>query len=226
MTHRVEDLVAPGQRSLRKFPLRDVREYALPAGTPILTFDLIGEIVDPHGPSILRRQAILHVEGVARGVRAVGLSDHPVAIVGMKHPDPELGIREPLLRRVTGQALVLRADVDGARDGIDGVDVDGGGQSFHQIAVSIVGQAEPLLTLHPLGGIYRHAQPEPGSALVVADQHRMVVDPHGPAVLRRRAVLLRPLVAIRCVRRQHPLAVLGVDPLLPERGVGRPLLRR
>ena len=79
-----------------------------------------------------------------------------------------------------------------------------------------------------LGEVDPHALPELRLALLVADQHRLVVDPYDAAVLRDHPVL-DVVGAVRLLgehrRLEDPFAIVGVHQLGPQRRVGGQLVR-
>jgi hypothetical protein len=95
---------------------------------------------------------------------------------------------------------------------------------------AIVVREEPdlLLRLFAVGDVDHHALPEPGQPVVVPDEHRLVTDPDGPALAGHEPVLLDERLAALVgaqVLRQHTLAVVRVQELHPQVGVGGPGLR-
>jgi hypothetical protein len=78
--------------------LRVLRLATLVADDRLLVEDVDGRAVGGH-------EAVLEVDGDLLARMARELRGHPVGVVGMQEPDPELRVLDPALRRVAGQLL-------------------------------------------------------------------------------------------------------------------------
>ena len=114
---------ALGERLLRDVAGRHVDHVALRVERVAgLVPHADGDVVDPHDPAVLRDQPVLPVEHVAGHVGVGELAEDVIAVVGVEHLAEEVRVGHPLLGRVSGELLDLRADVEGAL-GVEALDV-------------------------------------------------------------------------------------------------------
>ena len=222
---RLEDRVAASDRLGASSILGDVLQHAVPARLTVGLVYLHRMIVHPHDVAVGGHDPVLDVEGLAGLVGLDRAGEHAVSVLGVQHLHPQIRIEKALLGGVPGELLVLRADVERGAEIVHGVGVDRDRELLDEGAVALLRRPEPLLGLHALGDVVGHALPIQRGSFVVADQPRVVVDPHDAAVLAQRAVVDAPFVAgLRVIGGDHPIAILGVQALLPQRRVRHPFL--
>ena len=184
----LEDAVARRQRLLGQLAIGDVGEHALPAAGAVGRVHEDRVVVHPHRAAVPADDAVLDVVVLTGLVRADRLRDHPVAVVGVDHAHPHLRVGDALGGGVAGESLVLRAHVHGGGDLVDRVDVDHGGQLFHERAEALLGDLEGAFGILALGHVLDQALPD--RRLVAAAHHgRRVVHPDDGAVGPHEPVL-------------------------------------
>ena len=185
-------------------------------------------------PAVAVAQAILGDELGTRRGRGVLLllALDPLAVVGVQARSPQGRVGAPLGRLVAEQGLDLRRDVVPSSDRPRLGPVDAGGQAVDHAAMALVRGRQRLLSAVLGGDVDQHAAPERDRAVRLAEPGH-VADPDDLAVAAAHPVLGHdPLVgAARLVLEpilllDHAVAIVGVDVLEPDVGVGHPLLGR
>ena len=179
--------------------------------------------------AILRDHPVLDVVGAVRLLGEHRGTEDPFAIVGVHQLGPERDVAGQLVRGVAQQGLDLRAEVCARVVRPVRVDVRHDRRLFDERPVALLRLLEPFERGRAVDRLVHHALPVQGSAVLVADQHGLVVDPDDPAVLREHPVVGavgRAGGDDGLVGGPHRRYVVGVEALDPPGGVGQPLLDR
>ena len=195
---------------------RDVDHVALRVERiPGLVAHPDGDVVHPHDPAVARDHPVLPVEHVAGAVHLRELAEDVVAVVGMEHLAEEVRVGHPLLGRVAGELLDLRADVEGAL-GVEALDVGDERELFDHALVPGACLGQRLLGDAAIGHVLAHADDAPRRAVGVVQDRG---DGRAPAHLaaRKHDAELRLVPAALRRRPREPgeelLAVVGVHQL-------------
>ena len=208
-----------GETRLRLLALGDVEHHPLDQGrSAVGVFQHERAVLEPDHLPVRRDQPVFHRERLARlATRRIGL-DRTGSVIRMQHRAPEVGVVEVGLGRDAQDVLDLRADVGGGHRLVRDVDVDDRGDLLDQSAVLRPSVAQADLRLDQLGLVHHDAEPVLGNAGSIADQDRLVADPHDRAAPVESAVLDPEGLAGRdrtIARGDDALSVVGVDTFVP-----------
>ncbi len=182
----------------------------------------------PDDIAVRTHQSVFDVERVARAVGPEGFREDPLAVLGVQDVHPQLRVGEALLRRVSGEPLVLGTDVQRRAVLVDRVHVDDDRHLFHQGAVPLLGLAYSRLRFLVLGDVEDDALPAQRLAPSVPQQHGFVMQPQGVPVTCDGSIVLAPAIVEGGggVRGDDPVAIVRVQPRGPDVRIGLPLLGR
>jgi hypothetical protein len=140
---------------------------------------------------------------------------------------PERVLPGQLVAAIAEQRLDLRAEVRARVVGPVRVDVGDDRRLLDERSVALLGLPEPFERCRALGRLGHHALPVERRAVLVTDQHGLVVDPHDASVLGEHPVVGGVGRARRHDRlegRPHRRHVVRVEAVHPTCGIGQPLL--
>ena len=226
-----EPLLGLAKLLLGLLAIRDVHHHALPVeGPAVLVADQLGFVMEPDDPTVGRDHPVVLTVGLARVARRAALGLDPRPVLGVDPLDPEPGFVPPC-RGEPGDGLDLGTDVCGQGRQVVGprrevgLLIRDGRCPLDDQAEPLLGLTQLFLGLLALGDVEDEALPVRRGAVLAADQHRLFVHPHDPAVGGDQAVVVREGLAGLLARRLHRLdhlAVVRMRDLTPEPDVAVP----
>ena len=189
-------------------------------------------VADPPHLAVARVHAVLGPELAAGAFDAfVDLADAR-AVVGVELARPRERVGHPLARREAEDGLDLRAHVQHRARQIlvvlGGLEVDDRRQVLDHAAEPVLGLDRARLQGLAVGDLHHEPADQHRDARHVAHGVPQVTEPHvGPVARAEPVLLVEPAALARDADEplQHALAILGMQAVGPEVGVGEPLGR-